>query len=411
MRKILILAANPKNTTLLRLSEEVRDISEGLERAQYRKEFRLSQRWAVRPRDFRRAILDESPSIIHFSGHSHEDGLFLEGRAGQSQLITTSALAHSFKFFSQKIKIQCVILNGCYSEAQAKAIAEYVPYVIGMQKSVGDRAAIEFSVGFYDSLGAGQSVEFAFDAGCIAMDLESSGCSKEPILIQGKILSHGSKRSLTRSSNRLISPVLSAVLSEKFTLGRRSLLQIISLMGLGLILTGLVYFFRSPYDPAMLRRNLVYNGGAEQGLEGWDVSNNYTTRSSDPQPHGGQFYFFPGQNKNSEATQDISLLGLTTLIDSNRVACTVKGYMRDYENADESQIIIDFFLENHSLVNRIESPIVKSSEDWIEFAREYKLAPGTRSVRITLLSTYRQGLKNNDGYFDDIEFLCRKLTA
>ena len=35
-------------------------------------------------------------------------------------------------------------------------------FVVGMNREIGDSAAIEFSAAFYDALGAGESVEFAF---------------------------------------------------------------------------------------------------------------------------------------------------------------------------------------------------------------------------------------------------------
>ncbi len=54
------------------------------------------------------------------------------------------------------------MLNGCDSEEQAKAIAQDINYIIGMTKAIGDRAAIEFAVGFYDALGVGESIEFAY---------------------------------------------------------------------------------------------------------------------------------------------------------------------------------------------------------------------------------------------------------
>ncbi len=55
--KILILAANPKDTRPLRLDEEVREIEEGLRRAKKRDQFSIQQRWAVRPKDLRQAML------------------------------------------------------------------------------------------------------------------------------------------------------------------------------------------------------------------------------------------------------------------------------------------------------------------------------------------------------------------
>lgn len=67
---ILILAANPRGTSQLRLDQEVRDIAEGLRRATHRDQFALESRWAVRSRDMACAMLDTNPRIVHFCGHS-----------------------------------------------------------------------------------------------------------------------------------------------------------------------------------------------------------------------------------------------------------------------------------------------------------------------------------------------------
>ena len=52
--------------------------------------------------------------------------------------------------------IRCVVLNACYSEAQAQAIAEAIDCVVGMTSAVGDDAAIEFATAFYRALGYGE---------------------------------------------------------------------------------------------------------------------------------------------------------------------------------------------------------------------------------------------------------------
>lgn len=188
MQTILILAANPKDTSRLRLDEELRDIEEGLRRAKHRDQFVLALRLAVRSRDIQRAMLEETPQIVHFSGHGEGvEGLVFEDETGQAKLVSGAALAGLFKLFADPAEfsrpIYCVVLNGCYSAVQAEAIAEHVPYVIGMTQAVGDRAAIEFAVGFYDALGAGRSVEFAYRLGCAAIDLAGKPESATPVLI------------------------------------------------------------------------------------------------------------------------------------------------------------------------------------------------------------------------------------
>lgn len=185
VKKILILTANPQNIDKRRLDAEVREIQTGLERAKKRDQFEIISKWAVRPDDLRRALLDYEPQIVHFSGYgAATEGLALENDLGQLQMVSTAALAKLFEVF--KDKVECVLLNACYSETQAEAIRQHIDYVIGMHQAIGNRAAIEFAVGFYDALGAGRSIEDAFKLGCIAIDLEGIPESHTPVLKKKK---------------------------------------------------------------------------------------------------------------------------------------------------------------------------------------------------------------------------------
>ena len=173
MVKILILAANPNDTARLRLDQEVRDIREGLQRAQNRANFELIHKSAVRPRDIQRALLDESPQIVHFSGHGEgEEGLVFEDDLGNAKLIGSEALAGLFELFANTI--ECVLLNGCYSKVQAESLVKHIDYVIGMRQTISDFLAIEFAVSFYDALGAGQTYEFAYKFACNGVQLNAS---------------------------------------------------------------------------------------------------------------------------------------------------------------------------------------------------------------------------------------------
>ena len=194
VKKILILSANPKGTTPLRLGEEIREIKEGLQRAKRREQFDIESAEAVRYRDIRRAILDYEPEILHFSGHgigspaqeiehdssdrklslvpeytTESGGLVFEDETGHEKLVNAEALAELFELFSDKL--ECVVLNACYSEVQGRAIARNIDYVVGMNQAIGDKAAIEFAVGFYDAIGAEKSYEFAYRLGRSAINL------------------------------------------------------------------------------------------------------------------------------------------------------------------------------------------------------------------------------------------------
>lgn len=179
MKKILILSANPKNTSNLRLQEEEREIKQVLKLSKHREEFEIVTESALQVNDLRRALLEHRPHIVHFSGHgAGGDGLALEDKSGQMQLVSSESLAGLFQSFEEQV--DCVVLNACYSEIQAEAIFKHIDCVIGMNRPIGDRAAIEFATGFYDALAAGESYRDSFNFGCGAIDLQGIPESQTP---------------------------------------------------------------------------------------------------------------------------------------------------------------------------------------------------------------------------------------
>ena len=185
--KILFLAADPSDSARLRLGQELRDIRERLQLSKLRDRFLLESRESVRPRDITQAIFDVEPQIVHFSGHGLSTGeLCFEDILGKTQSVQPEALANLFELVAEQVS--CVILNACYSESQAKAIAEHVPFVVGMNKAIGDRAAITFATGFYKALGAGRSFEEAYKFARVEIQLEGIPEDLTPILCAGKLI-------------------------------------------------------------------------------------------------------------------------------------------------------------------------------------------------------------------------------
>ncbi len=181
---ILFIATNSKDATSLRLEQEVRKIAEGLQRSQNSQQFRLERRLTVRPRDIQRAILELEPQIVHFiDGGMGDQGLLFEDEAGNAKPIAEDALASLFVLFAEQVK--GVVLNGCYSPIQGQAIVQNIPWVIGISPALGNQAAIEFAVTFYDTLGLGRPVEFAHKFGCCDLQLEGISQPLMPILLNG----------------------------------------------------------------------------------------------------------------------------------------------------------------------------------------------------------------------------------
>ena len=180
--RILFLASNPSDTTMLRVGAETRQIKEEIAQAKDRDHFLFTTNFAVTTRTLSRAIVQEDPAIVHFSGHGDEEGLCLETESGLTKLVDATALDALFKNFTDSI--QCVILNACYSKTQSAAIVQNIPFVIGMSRQVADEAALAFSVGFYQALVDGWDIEKAFNLGQASMALATSGAQDVAVLLK-----------------------------------------------------------------------------------------------------------------------------------------------------------------------------------------------------------------------------------
>ncbi|MEG4034164.1 CHAT domain-containing protein [Microcoleus sp. S36b_A4] len=234
MKKILFLAANPVKTDHLELDQEAKEIKKALGGHKMGDDFQLITEWAVSIDDLRNALLYEKPQIVHFSGHGiknkglHVDnnlgdmqpqrdavilqgqpgGIVLQDDSGNAQPVRTDALAKLFSLC--KAKIECVLLNACYSEEQAEAIFKHIDSVIGMQFSIRDNAAIKFSKGFYDAISAGYNYEVAFEIGKNNIALHNIPQDLVPIIkFRPSSISHNSNnKELTQDDIEIFTDIL-----------------------------------------------------------------------------------------------------------------------------------------------------------------------------------------------------------
>jgi hypothetical protein len=205
---ILFLAANPTGTDRLALDQEARAIQVELERSGNRDGFEFVTRWAAEPLDLLRELRKLKPTVVHFSGHGGQrradepsqgraprrdvvsglgpsgdeqrDGLFFQGPDGRAVLVSTAALEETFGAAGASVKL--VVLNACYSEAQAEALLAHVDCVVGMDGSIHDDAARSFAIGFYGGLGDRESVGAAYRQGRAAISLDGLGDGDRPQL-------------------------------------------------------------------------------------------------------------------------------------------------------------------------------------------------------------------------------------
>ncbi len=178
MFKILVLASNPQGTDQLRLDKEIRAIQDAFTTGEKREKFTVIPRVAVKISDLQSFLRREKPRIVHFCGHgTGNQGLVLTAESGEKQSVGTEALADLFRLFATKV--ECVVLNACYSRVQGEAINQHINYVIGTKKAILDEAAIAFAKGFYEALSDGESIDTAYKYGCnrIQLDIKTNSTS------------------------------------------------------------------------------------------------------------------------------------------------------------------------------------------------------------------------------------------
>jgi hypothetical protein len=179
---ILFLGANPSDTARIALDQEMREIDQRLRLAELRDAFRLEQAWAVRSRDLQACLLRYRPTIVHYRGHGGAaGGLVMEDEGGCAMTVGTAALADLFRILGRDIR--CVVLSACFSEPQARAIAENVECVVGMTDALHDSSAIAFAGAFYQGLGYGESVGVAFELGKNQIDMAGLSQADVPRLV------------------------------------------------------------------------------------------------------------------------------------------------------------------------------------------------------------------------------------
>ena len=158
--KLLFMAANPKGSTPLRLDEECREVGAQIRSGENR--IVITSRWAARPDDVIEALLEEKPTILHFSGHGDaEQGLVLEAPSGGHQCVSGKALARLLRAIPDSLRL--VVFNACDSLGLAQSAATVTDVAIGMNQPIGDRAAITFATGLYQGFAYGRSFQESFD--------------------------------------------------------------------------------------------------------------------------------------------------------------------------------------------------------------------------------------------------------
>ena len=161
--RILFLSANPWTTSRILVDEEAREIFERLQEGSHRHKFELHKYTAIRPCDLQRLLLMYRPHIVHFSGHgTREEKIILGGERRKGKTVDPQGLTDLLALYRRHVRL--VLLNACFTKAQARSISEVINYSIGTGRGIGDEVGVVFAGAFYRALGFGKSIKYAFES-------------------------------------------------------------------------------------------------------------------------------------------------------------------------------------------------------------------------------------------------------
>jgi len=161
--RILFLSANPWNTSRILIDEEAREVFERLHEGPYRERFDFFNYPATRPGDLQRLLLCYRPHIVHFSGHgSKQHRLILGGSHGRGKTVDQQGLTDVFALYNSHVRL--VLLNACFTKAQARSLSAVVNYSIGASYAIGDKVCVTFAGAFYRALAFGWTIRDAFES-------------------------------------------------------------------------------------------------------------------------------------------------------------------------------------------------------------------------------------------------------
>ncbi len=197
---VLFVAANPSKKAEINLRVEHSTIAEELEG---NTEFDFRSAMAASLKELAMQVVDKEPTILHFAGHgipmdsakqellnlgfkvTDDTGLVFHNKEKNgSETLSVEKSKQIIKGLKAIVpKLNIVILNACYSQAQAIAISTNGIYTIGVNNRILDRAAIAFAQGFYWRYAMTHDVKAATYFGILQANVELSDDSDANDLI------------------------------------------------------------------------------------------------------------------------------------------------------------------------------------------------------------------------------------
>ena len=187
---ILGVVANPRGLPALDVDKEKAQMAIAIEHLIDKGFITLTWMDGQTWRELKDAMRDGTWHILHFIGHggfnadTGEGSIALANEDGSTYELTATNLG---RLLSGHRSMRLAVLNSCegartgtelFSSVGANLIRRGIPAVVSMQYEISDRAALEFSRSFYESIAEGMPVDAAMQEARQAMNFAISGSAE-----------------------------------------------------------------------------------------------------------------------------------------------------------------------------------------------------------------------------------------
>lgn len=155
--------------------------------------------------------------------------------------------------------------------------------------------------------------------------------------------------------------------------------------------------------------NLLYNAGAEDSTNGWNVSTGILEsltagECAGTSPHSGNYYFGIGglcvESAYAEAFQNVDISAWAPDVDAGTSIAKWGAWMSDYAGSDIPAIRLTFLDGSMQAIDST-AWVTTTNTFWTSFTLSDSIPPLTRQIRFTMSGTRNSGT-DNDSYIDDL---------
>ncbi len=160
--KILFVGADFSSRGDFSIPQEFAKIRNAIENAALGNSLELAHDLTLKPEELQHLLCIHQPAMFHFSGHFDESGrMYLNDDNKPYHTVELDALNEVFRVHGKSIR--CAFLNACNSANVSKILIRHVDCIIAMRGRVTVKTALIFTSSLYDAIGAGRSIQDAFD--------------------------------------------------------------------------------------------------------------------------------------------------------------------------------------------------------------------------------------------------------